>query len=245
MRTKNYQCSQAVIGQLYIVSYRWLANSIMSTIINIVTPLIYHLLSNVWKASYTISASIFVDVPYWPPYSTEKFISCVVPGLSQWWRDRNRMHSYRWLWWMFQKLPLPAVQEICDSTSGVTPCIVTKNVRVLYHQVSSFSPERWTKVVLQELAVVCSIYRLPWRYSVEQYYPINIIRDNVGPTSFWRTKVTITQKKKLKISTAYLLLKYSLFQQHSTSPAIIIEKFPVIGLLVYLILQISSRQIWI
>ena len=31
--TENYQCSQAVIGQLCIVSYRWLANSIMSTII--------------------------------------------------------------------------------------------------------------------------------------------------------------------------------------------------------------------
>ena len=32
-KTKNYQCSQAVIGQLCIVSYRWLANSTMSTII--------------------------------------------------------------------------------------------------------------------------------------------------------------------------------------------------------------------
>ena len=31
--TKNYHCSQAVIGQLRIVSYCWLANSIMSTII--------------------------------------------------------------------------------------------------------------------------------------------------------------------------------------------------------------------
>ena len=31
--TKNYHCSQAVIGQLCIVSYSWLANSIMSTII--------------------------------------------------------------------------------------------------------------------------------------------------------------------------------------------------------------------
>ena len=26
----------------------------------------------------------FVDVPYWPLYSTDKFISCVVPGPSQW-----------------------------------------------------------------------------------------------------------------------------------------------------------------
>ena len=34
--TENYHhCSQAVIGQLCIVSYRWLANSIMSTIIKL------------------------------------------------------------------------------------------------------------------------------------------------------------------------------------------------------------------
>ena len=47
-------------------------------------PYIYHLLLNIWKASYTISAAIFVDVPYWPLYSTDKFISCVVPGPAQW-----------------------------------------------------------------------------------------------------------------------------------------------------------------
>ena len=35
LTTKNYHCSQVVIGQLYIVSYRWLANSIMSTIITL------------------------------------------------------------------------------------------------------------------------------------------------------------------------------------------------------------------
>ena len=29
-------------------------------------------------------ATLFVDVPYSPPYSTDKFISCVVPGPSQW-----------------------------------------------------------------------------------------------------------------------------------------------------------------
>ena len=52
---------------------------------NIVAPpSFYHRLSNVWKASYTISAPIFVDVPYWPLYSTDKIISCVVPGSSQW-----------------------------------------------------------------------------------------------------------------------------------------------------------------
>ena len=34
---ENYQFSQAVIGQLCIVSYRWLDNSIMSTIIRLVS----------------------------------------------------------------------------------------------------------------------------------------------------------------------------------------------------------------
>ena len=42
--------------------------------------LIYDLLPNVWKVSYTISASTFAGVPYWTPYSTDKFITCVVPG---------------------------------------------------------------------------------------------------------------------------------------------------------------------
>ena len=37
--------------------------------------------------------------------------------------------------------PNPAVQEVRGSSSDVTPCIVMKNDGVLYHQVSSFSPE--------------------------------------------------------------------------------------------------------
>ncbi|KAJ4438032.1 hypothetical protein ANN_13971 [Periplaneta americana] len=45
-------------------------------------------------------------------------------------------------------LTFPATQEVLDSSSGVTPCIVMKNDGVLYHQVSLFSPERWTKVVV-------------------------------------------------------------------------------------------------
>ena len=53
-----------------------------------------------------------------------------------------------------------------------------KNDRVLYHQVSSFCPERSTKVVLQERAVLDSVYRLPWRYGVVQNYPIIVIRHN-------------------------------------------------------------------
>ena len=47
-------------------------------------PLIYQLFPDVWKASYTISASNFIHILYWPPYSTDNFISCVVPGTSQW-----------------------------------------------------------------------------------------------------------------------------------------------------------------
>ena len=62
-------------------------------------PLIYHLLPNVWKASCFISASLFLDVPYWPLYSMDKFISCVIPGPSQWFFHfvrsyRNCMDSY-------------------------------------------------------------------------------------------------------------------------------------------------------
>ena len=39
---------------------------------------------------------------------------------------------------MFQNLPLPAAQEVRDSSSGVTSCIVMKNDVVLYQQVSYF-----------------------------------------------------------------------------------------------------------
>ena len=96
---------------------------------NIVTPLIYHLLSNVWKALYTISASIFVDVPYWQHYSTDKLISCVVPGPSQWFFHFGEeivitWTHIRWVRGMFQNLPLPATQKVRDSTSGVTPCML-------------------------------------------------------------------------------------------------------------------------
>ena len=79
---------------------------------------------------------------------------------------------------MFQNFPLLVVQEVHDSSSNMTPSIVRKNDGVLYHQVSSFSPESWTKMVQQELAVVGSVYRLPWRYSVVQYYLINVIRNS-------------------------------------------------------------------
>ena len=58
-------------------------------------PLIYHLLSNVWKASYTISLSIFGDAPYWLPYIMVKFIFCVVPGSFTWRRDHNSKDSFQ------------------------------------------------------------------------------------------------------------------------------------------------------
>ena len=105
--------------------------------------LIYHLLPNVWKASYTISASICVDVRYWPLYSTDKFISCVVPGPSQWFFHFGEDILIAWthIGWvrrMFQNLPLRAVEEVRVS-SGVTPCIVKKND--MYHQVLHAVPK--------------------------------------------------------------------------------------------------------
>ena len=110
-------------------------------------PLIYHILPNVWKASNTISTSIFVDAPYWVPYSTENFISYILPDPLQWFFHFGTdiviaWTHIRWVWWMFQNLPLPEVYEACES-SGVTPCFVIMNDGVLYHQMSSFSPESW------------------------------------------------------------------------------------------------------
>ena len=43
---------------------------------------------------------------------------------------------------------------------------------------SPFSHEGWTKLVIQERAIVGRVYHLPWRYSVVQYYPFNVIRHN-------------------------------------------------------------------
>ena len=89
----------------------------------------------------------------------------------------NYMDSFGRVQWMFQNLLLPVAQEVCDSSNSVTPCIVM-NDGVLYHQVLSPSLELWTTVVLQEYAVVESVYHLPWRYSMVQYYAINVICHN-------------------------------------------------------------------
>ena len=51
---------------------------------NIIVPLIYHFCHKYGMLSYTISASMFVHIPYWPSYRTDKLISCAVPGPSQW-----------------------------------------------------------------------------------------------------------------------------------------------------------------
>ena len=70
---------------------------------------------------------------------TDNFISCVVPGPSKWFFHFGEeivivWTHIGWVRWMFQNLPLPAMQEVRESSSGVTPCI--KNDGVLYHQVS-------------------------------------------------------------------------------------------------------------
>ena len=127
---------------------------------------------------------LFVDVSYWPCYRTDKFIlSCTVLGPSQWFFHVGEVIVIAWThigWvrWTFQNLPLPATQEVRDSSNSMAPCIAMKNDGVLYHQVSSFAPERWTKVMMKEHAVVGSVYRLPWRYCLLQYYPNNVIRHN-------------------------------------------------------------------
>ena len=115
---------------------------------NVVSRLIYHLLQNFWKATYTISrpTSIFVDVPYWLPFSTDKFISCIVLSSSQWFFQFGKeiiiaWTHIGWIRWIFQYLPLPVAQEVHDSSSSISPCIVMKNGVVLYHQVPLFSPE--------------------------------------------------------------------------------------------------------
>ena len=74
-----------------------------------------------------------------------KFISCVVPGPLQWFFHFGEEITIKWTqigWveWMLRNLPLPAVQEVSDS-SGVAPCIVMKNDEVLFYQMMSCPPE--------------------------------------------------------------------------------------------------------
>ena len=73
---------------------------------NIVAPIIYHLLPNVWKASYNMSASIFVDVPYGPLSSMDKFTSCVAPGPSQWFCSFGKEVIIAWTHMDVQESPI-------------------------------------------------------------------------------------------------------------------------------------------
>ena len=73
-----------------------------------------------------------------------KFFSCVVPDPLQWFfhlTDFNRMDAYQVSTVDVPESPIASgARDLCNS-SGVTPCIIMKNDGVLYHQVSSFSPE--------------------------------------------------------------------------------------------------------
>ena len=102
---------------------------------NIVSLLIYHLLLNLWKAS----------------------TPTVHPSLLMFHTD----HPTAWISWSLVLYRVPrsgsftlaetvitwthiGAQEVCESSSSVTPCIVMKHDGVMY------SPESWMNVVLQE-----------------------------------------------------------------------------------------------
>ena len=61
--------------------------------------------------------------------------------LSLWQRDYNHKDSYRVSTKDFPESPIAMAQEVHDSSTCLTPCIVMKNDGVLYHQESSFYPE--------------------------------------------------------------------------------------------------------
>ena len=115
--------SSIFLTGLYSQGYNiYLFTGVHLFIFNIVAPVIYLLLPNVWKASYTTGASTFVDVPYLLPYSTDKFITCVVLGLSQRFFHFGEeivipWTHIEWLWCMFQNLPLPAAQEVLTAAA--------------------------------------------------------------------------------------------------------------------------------
>ena len=118
---------------------------------NIVAPPLFISFSKCLEGVVHNQRVHFVGVPYWPSYGTDKFISCVVPGSSQWFFHFGEEIAIAWThigWvrWMFQNFPLPAAQEVRDNSNGVTHCIFMKNDGVLLHQVSSFlmsAGRRW------------------------------------------------------------------------------------------------------
>ena len=126
-------------------------------------------LPNIWKVSYIIRASIFVHVQYWPSYST--FFHFGEEIVITW----SYIVVVRW---MFQNLPLWKVEEVRDSSSGMT---------------ARYSHEEWLGFVASgaELfswaldeggaAGMCSSRQcLPSALEVRvvQYYTINVIRHN-------------------------------------------------------------------
>ena len=140
------------------------------------------ILFNPWKASYTISASTSVDVQQWPPYSTNNRLSCVLTYPSQWFFHFGEKiiiawTHIGWVWRLFQYLPSPAAKEIRDNVGSMSPCIVMKGDEIRSQQLS-LSPECWTKMITEEIAVVGSVYCLSLRDSVVQYQSINVICHN-------------------------------------------------------------------
>ena len=91
--------------------------------------------------------SIFVDVPYWPPYSMDKFISCVVPGPLQWillWRiGRNCMDSFCVSTVDVPESPIASSARGLGQQRDATPCIVMKNDGVLCHSFLLSIGWRW------------------------------------------------------------------------------------------------------
>jgi hypothetical protein len=93
---------------------------------NVISLHVHNLLAHLWKASYTISASISVDVLQWPPYGTDNRVSSVVTLPSQWFFHFGedvviaRTHI-GWVWRMLQYLPSPTAKEILHSVSSETP----------------------------------------------------------------------------------------------------------------------------
>jgi hypothetical protein len=67
------------------------------------------------RALYNISASTYVDIEQWPPYSMNNLLSCVITCASQWLFHFDEEIIIAWdhiesVWRMFQYLPSPSLQ---------------------------------------------------------------------------------------------------------------------------------------
>ena len=119
----------------------------------------YHLLPNLWKALHTNSTSTSVDVQQLPPYSKNNRLSCcnvtLAVVLSFWQKDHNHMNSYRVSMAVVSVSPIAsgAAKEIHDNVGSMSPCIVMKDDGIRCQQVLSLSPECWTKMITEEIAV--------------------------------------------------------------------------------------------